>query len=125
MNWTDIMSAGGAVAIPFSLGIWALIEWRGRRVWAPKKLEEDHAETARLANANEDRLALLEQAQVHQAEMLEASVVKPLEKISGQMDKVVETQETHGREIVALSGGQTSLGRSLDDLRGRMDREMP
>ena len=124
MEWTEVLSAAGAVAVPFGLSLWALVEWRGRRVWASKKLEEKHTKTRELADSTEDRVALLEQAHVHQAEMIQKTVVESLTRIEVQVGKITDSVEAHGQQIVALEGGQGSLGRSVDELRDRMNREI-
>ena len=103
-------SAGGLGAIA-----WALIETRGRRVFASKKIEA-------LANGNEDRIDLLEQAQTHQAELMREAVVKPLGEIAEEVKMIRTSQQQSEIQIAHLTEGQKSLGRSMDELRRRVNR---
>lgn len=118
MDWPEAVKVGLAAAPFVGAGVWGLIEARGRRVFASKKLEEEHKATRTLANGNEDRIALLEQGHAHQAELIQESVVKPLGRIEEQLGALNATQIV----VARLEEGQKALGRSLDDLRDRVER---
>lgn len=116
MEWTEAIKVGGTIAPVIGVGVWALIETRGRRVFASKNTED-------LAKANQRQITLLTQAQEHQAELMKEAVVKPLGEIAEEVKAIRTGQQQAEVQIAHLTEGQKSLGRSLDELRARVDRE--
>jgi len=106
-DWVDFIAKlivlAGAIAFP----IWVLIEMRGRRIWVSKSEFKPDLFVTR------QEWKMQQQAQ---AERLAEVFLEPLHKIVGRLDRLAEA---HARS----EERDKAFGRSLDDLRDRIDRE--
>jgi len=120
----EVMLAVAALAGIAAGLLWLWIEHRGRTVfvvrgeWASigekvSEMDRCHASLKVLADGNEKRITLLEQADANQAERMSELVVKPLEGITRVL-------QAHGEILASHKSDMRSIGRSLDELRGDM-----
>jgi hypothetical protein len=129
MPMTRLEVAASIIGLAGALAglLWLWIEHRGRTVFASRddlagveekvgKMDVSHVATKVLAQGNERRISLLEQASANQAERMSELVVKPL----GEITRVLQQ---HGEILASHKSDMRSIGRSLDELKDNM-REM-
>jgi len=112
-GWTAIGT--GTVAV-----VWGTVELRGRKIWAPKSLEGDVNNIGDKVRGHDTEISILQQENAHQNELLRESVVKPLARITGQMDEMMTRQGKQGESIAGMEQGQKGLAHSVDDLRDQV-----
>lgn len=134
MNWVEIAGLVLAAAGILGVAVWAVIESRARRVFAPLtdfcelegkvgEMEKGQAEIRGLLQGQEQRIALLEQADLNQAERMSELVVRPLQKVVERLDAIATTQQRHGEMLATHAADLKSVGRTLDEFRIRIDRD--
>jgi len=133
----DALQLGAALAIPAGLVIWALIEWRGRHVFATRQdlngvgkrvdnceVRGERIET--MAENNRERLGLLEAGLKADRERITETVAEPIKEIRKALMGIQETLTTmrveHGSKIAQHDRDLSALGRGVDELRGRVEK---
>lgn len=112
--------ASGVVGVG-SLGLGAM-ELRNRFIFAPKTLVLDVAKVGKLVQSHETRLDVMEANDVHRDKMLEELIAKPIQRITQQLDVVINAQAEDGKHVAALKEGQRGVSEAIKDIRAQMNR---
>lgn len=114
-GWTAIGT--GIIA-----AIWGTFELRGRKIWAPSSLCGDVDAIGDKVRGHSTDISILQQENTHQNRLLEESVVKPLKRITGQMDEMMTKQGKHSEALARMQESQKGFGHSLDTMRADVSK---
>lgn len=137
MTIGEMLALAAALSIPVGGILWALIEWRGRRVFATqvdlnglgKRVDECETLGDRLqevAEQTRERVGLIEAAMTSDRRHLADTVATPIQGILAKLDamseQLTEIRIDHGQKIVEHDRDLSALGRGVDELRRRVQR---
>lgn len=121
LGWPALVAIGtGCVA-----GIGVIVEVRGRKIFSPKTLSKDVNNIGDMVREHTTDISGLIQENVHQNQIVQESVVKPLERITGQMDEMMAKQTKNGETLARVQEAQKGYAHALDAMSKRFDREVP
>ena len=122
MNAGELTAVAGlALAIFGAVGA-AFVDIRGRRLFYTRAEGENVATKARQLPSLVERVGLIESELNHQRDDMTLRVVEPLEKITARLEAIANTQNEQSRLLVQHAERSRALGRSVDELRERLDR---
>ena len=133
----EMLVLAAALSLPVGGILWALIEWRGRRVFATqtdlnglgKRVDECESRGDRMeqmTDSTRERVGLIEAALASDRRYQADTVATPIQEIKAKLDSIAEQlteiRIEHGQKIVEHDRDLSSLGRGMDELRRRVAR---